>query len=157
MASSLPINGFLGSGATFAADINLVVQLAMGGALIVGLFLAKHKRYKAHGVCQTTVLLSNLWLIGFEMWPSFRQQVVAHLPKVVHNRYYTIATIHAVLGSAAELMGLYIVLVAGTNLVPRQLRFNDWKRWMRIELLLWSVALIAGLGTYYAWYIAPFR
>ena len=29
-ASPLPINEFLGTGATFAADINLVVQLAMG-------------------------------------------------------------------------------------------------------------------------------
>jgi len=48
-------------------------------------------------------------------------------------------------------MALYIILVAGTYLVPRQLRSKNWKRWMRIELLLWSVALVGGLGTYYAW------
>ena len=154
-ASPLPINGFIGTGATFAADINLVVPLAMG-ASDRGLTLAKHKRYKAHGACQTTVFLSNLWVIGFEMGPPFRQQVAAPRPKVLHSSYYAIATIHAALGSAAELMALYIVLVAATYLVPRQLRFNDWKRWMRIELLLWSVALVGGLGTYYAWYIAPF-
>jgi hypothetical protein len=28
-----PVNGFLGTGATFAADVNFIVQLAMGGAL----------------------------------------------------------------------------------------------------------------------------
>lgn len=156
-AFSLPIKGFLGTGATFAADVNLLLQVALGAALILGVILAKHKRYKAHGVCQTTVLLSNLWLIGFEMWPSFREQVAVRLPRVLHSRYYAIATIHAALGATAELMGLYIVLVAGTNLVPPQLRFKDWKRWMRIELALWSLALIGGLGTYYRWYIAPFR
>ena len=149
-ASPLPINGFIGTGATFAADINLVVQLAMG-ASDRALILAKHKRYKAHGACQTTVLLSNLWLIGFEMGPPFRQQVAAPRPKVLLSRYYAIATIDAVLGSAAELVALYVVLVAGTYLVPRELRFKDWKRWKRIELLLWSVALVGGLGTYYAW------
>lgn len=157
MAFSLPINGFLGTGATFAADVNLVAQLAMSVALILGVILARQKRYRAHAACQTTVLLLNLGMIGLEMWPSFRQQVAAHLPKGFHSRYYTIATIHAAFGTAAELLGLYIVLVAGTSLVPRSLCFKQWKRWMRIELALWSVALIGGVGTYFAWYIAPFR
>lgn len=156
-ATLLPVNGFLGTGATFAADVNLMVQLAIGGALMVGVFLAKQKLYRAHAACQTVVLLLNLWMIGFEMWPSFRQQVVPHLPKVFHNRYYTIATAHAILGAAAELLGLYILLVAGTSLVPRSLRFKGWKRWMRVALALWFIALIGGIGTYYAWYIAPFR
>ena len=151
----LPVNGFLGTGATFAADINFIAQLGIGGALIVGMILARQKRYRAHGTCQAMVLLLNLWMIALTMWPSFRQQVVPHLPKVLHRRYYTIATVHAALWVAAELLGLYIVLVAGTSLVPRSLRFKRWKRWMRIELALWFVALIGGIGTYYAWYIAP--
>ena len=32
--SSLPVKGFLGTGATFEADLNLVVQLVMGAALL---------------------------------------------------------------------------------------------------------------------------
>ena len=157
VAHLLPVNGFLGTGATFAADVNLIVQLAMGGALSIGVILAKQKRYRAHGACQTIVLLLNVWMIALTMWPSFREQAVPHLPKVLHSRYYTIATVHAALGVTAELLGLYIVLVAGTSLVPRSLCFKQWKRWMRIELALWFVALIGGIGTYYAWYIAPFR
>jgi len=157
VASLLPVNGFLGTGATFAADVNFIVQLAMGGALIVGVILAKQKRYRAHGTCQTIVLLLNVWMIALTMWPSFREQAMPHLPTVLHRRYYTIVTVHAALGVTAELLGLYIVLVAGTSLIPRSLRFKQWKRWMRIELALWLVALIGGIGTYYAWYIAPFR
>jgi hypothetical protein len=62
-----PIKGFLGTGATFGADLNLVVQLIMGVALLGGTVLAKQKRYTAQGVCQTTVLLLNLLMIGLVM------------------------------------------------------------------------------------------
>ena len=66
-----PIRGFLGTGATFEADLNLLVQVVMGVALIAGALLAKRKRYTAHGICQTTVLFLNLGMIGLVMWPSF--------------------------------------------------------------------------------------
>jgi len=62
-----PIKGFLGTDATFEADLNLVVQVVMGAALIGGSCLAKRKRYAAHGICQTSVLLLNLGMIGLVM------------------------------------------------------------------------------------------
>ena len=151
------MKGFLGTGAPFGADLNLVVQLIMGLALIAGALLAKQKRYTAHGICQTTVLLLNLLMIGLVMWPSFQQQVKPALSKVLHKWYYEAATIHALLGIAAELLGLYIVVVASTNVLPSWLRFRNWKRWMRTEFVLWLIVVISGVGTYYAWYIAPFR
>jgi len=153
---SFPTKGFLGTAATFNADVNLVVQLIMGGALIGGAVLAKRKKYKAHGICQTTVMLLNLLMIGLVMWPSFQQQVRPALPKVLHKWYYAAAALHALLGITAELLGLYIVIVAGTSVLPEWLRFKDWKRWMRTELVLWSVVLLTGVGTYCVWYIARF-
>jgi len=155
MPPFLQMKGFLGTGATFAADLNLVVQLAMGVALLVGGLLAKQKRYAAHGVCQTTVLLLNLLMIALVMWPSFHQQVGPVFPRVFHKRYFVVAAIHAALGMAAELLGLYIVMVAGTNILPQQLCFKRWKLWMRAELVLWWTVLFSGLSTYYVWYIAP--
>ena len=157
VATQLPVSGFLGTGATFAADVNFIVQLAMSGALIVGVILAKQKRYRAHGACQTTVLLLNLWMIALTMWPSFREQVVPRIPRALERPYYAIATVHMLLGSSAELLGIYVVLVAGTKLAPQSLRFTNWKRWMRIELALWMLALTWGIGTYYEWYVAPFH
>lgn len=157
MSSSIPIKGFLGTEAGFRADLNLVVQLAMGTALLAGVLLAKQKRYKAHGICQATVLLLNLLMIGLVMWPSFQQQVEPALSKVFHKWYYEVATIHAVLGITAEILGLYIVLVAGTNVLPEWLQFRQWKWWMRAELVLWEIVLVSGLGTYYAWYVRPLR
>jgi uncharacterized membrane protein YozB (DUF420 family) len=155
--SIFPMKGFLGTGATFAADLNLIVQLVMGVALIAGARLAKQKRYRAHGICQTMVLLLNLLMIGLVMWPSFQQQVKPALSKVLHKWYYEAAAIHAVLGITAELLGLYIVIVAGTNILPQCLRFKHWKRWMRTELALWMIVLLSGVGTYCAWYVALFR
>jgi uncharacterized membrane protein YozB (DUF420 family) len=154
---SLPVKGFLGTGAPFEADVNLLVQVMMGVALMAGAFLAKQQRYRAHGICQTMVLLLNLLMIGLVMWPSFQRQVSPRFPKVLHKPYYALPAVHAALGISAELLGLYIVLVAGTNVLPVWMRFNNWKRWMRAELVLWFVVVISGMGTYYAWYIAPFR
>jgi len=151
------MKGFLGTGATFAADLNLVVQFMMGVALAMGAVLARQRRYKAHGICQATVLLLNLLMIGLVMWPSFREQVKPALSKALHRWYYEAATIHAVLGITAELLGLYIVLVAGTNILPEGLKFKHWKLWMRTELVLWAIVLLSGVGTYCAWYVAPFR
>ncbi len=157
MLSSLPVKGFLGTGATFEADVNLVVQLVMGMALVAGVVLAKQQHYRAHGICQTTVMLLNLLMIGIVMWPSFRRQVNPMFPRVLHRSYYAAPTFHAALGITAELLGLYIVLVAGTNVLPAWLCFRKWKRWMRTEFVLWLIVVISGMWTYYAWYIAPFR
>ena len=160
MASGMVIisnTGFLGSGAPFSADLNLVVQVTMGGALIAGMWLAKKRCYKAHAVCQTGVLLLNLGMIGLVMWPSFQQQVRPASAKAFHKWYYQAAIIHAVLGTIAEVLGIYIVAVAGTKIIPRRLRFTNWKLWMRTELVLWMIVLMSGFGTYCAWYLAPFR
>lgn len=149
-----PSKGFLGTGATFAADLNLVVQCIMGAALLVGMLLAKQRRYKAHAVCQTSVLLLNLLMIGLVMWPSFQQQLGFGIRRAFHNRYYATATIHAALGTAVELLGLYIVVMAGTNLMPQWLRCKHWKALMRTELALWLIVLSSGVATYYTWYIS---
>src|SRR2546426_12300262 len=98
----------------------------MAAALVAGVVLARRKRYRAHGICQTTVLLLNLLMIGLVMWPSFRRQVNPRLLKLPHKAYYAAPMIHAALGITAELLGLYIVLLAGTKVLPGGLRFTNW-------------------------------
>lgn len=148
------MKGFFGTWANFAADLNLVIQLVMGLALLFGAFLARAKRYAAHGVCQATVLVLNLVMIALVMWPTFQTQVLVQLPTHMGKRHYAIATAHAILGAAAELLGIYILLVAGTDILPHAWRFERWKLWMRIELVLWWVVLLTGSWTYRNWYTA---
>jgi hypothetical protein len=64
--------------------------------------------------------------------------------------FYAVATIHSLVGGAAELLGLYIVMVVGTRILPHSLRFKDWKRWMRAELTLWSIVVLTVVRTYFA-------
>lgn len=154
MQFSFPVEGFLGTGAPFAADLNLVAQAVMGIALMAGAVFARRKRYRAHGICQTSVLLLNLVLIAMVMWPAMREQVLPAFPRPFRRWYFAAPTIHAGLGIVAELMGLYVAAVAGTKLVPERLRFSNWKRWMQFELALWWGALLSGMSTYYVWYVA---
>ena len=135
-----------------AADINVVVQGMMGVALLIGVWFARRKRYRAHAVTQTTVLLLNLVMIATVMWPSTAQQVLPAFPDVFDRWYFAAPAIHGVLGIVVEGLGIFIALVAGTKLVPGKLRFQNWKPWMRAELILWWVTLLSGVGTYFVWY-----
>ena len=146
------MNEFLRAGAGLKANFNLVSQLAMGAALIGGGLLARAKRYAAHGICQSAVLLLNLIMIAVVMWPSFYGQVLPVLPRHLADRYYGAATAHGILGAIAEMLGLYILLAAGTNILPSRLRISSLRLWMRIELVLWWVVIVTGVLTYYVWY-----
>jgi uncharacterized membrane protein YozB (DUF420 family) len=149
------LKGFLGTWAGFPADLNLVIQFTMGVSLIAGTLLARAKRYVAHGICQTTVVVLNLVMIAVVMEPSFGERVVPRLSTHLGKPYYAIATLHAALGAVAELLGLYILLVAGTKILPQSWRFTRWKLWMRIELILWWLVIFMGILTYYVWYAVP--
>jgi plastocyanin/uncharacterized membrane protein YozB (DUF420 family) len=149
------MNGLLGTGATRPADLNLLSQLAMAAVLTMGMFLARQKRFRAHAWTQSSILMLNLVAIGSVMVPSFRRQVLPHVSSGWHDAYYAVAAIHAALGTCVEVLGVYVLLVAGTNLLPGFLRFRDYKLWMRTTLALWWVVVILGLGVYYVWYVLP--
>ena len=93
------MNGFLGTGATLAADVNLTIQILMGIALLAGMILARHRCYRAHGVCQGSVTLLNLVMIAFIMFSSFELGVVPELKVKFSESYYFIPTLHASLGT----------------------------------------------------------
>ena len=143
--------GFLGTGAEYAADLNLVLQLGMAIMLAVGFALARGGFYRAHGVCQSAVVLLNFALIARIMLPSFRFAVLPGLPASIAKPYYGIATLHATVGTIAQLLGLYIVVRAATNWLPEGMRFQNYKLWMRTELALWWIVVVLGAGIYYIW------
>jgi uncharacterized membrane protein YozB (DUF420 family) len=152
----MPREGFLGTSAPLSADIALAIEIAMGLTLIIGMVLARRQRYRSHTWCQSTVVVLNLIVIALVMAPSFRSQVAPKIPARLAHSYYAVATAHATMGCIAELLGLYIILVAGTRIpLPKRLRFVRYKPWMRTELVIWWLALLLGVATYVRWYIAP--
>lgn len=146
---------FLGTGATFGADLNLVLHIAMGLVLIGGMILARTRHYTIHKYVQSSVILLNLPLIAFIMVPSFRDQVEPYVPGQMGTAFYWVASFHAVVGVTAQLLGLYIITAAGTKLLPERFRFQNYKLWMRSMLTLWWVVVLLGIGVYYVWYVAP--
>lgn len=155
LVPSLSLVLFLSGGdAPRGANLNLAAQLLMGAALLAGMFLARGKRYRAHALCQSAVVLLNLVPIASYMWPVFRRGVLPGIPASLGDPFYALPAAHAVLGGAAELLGIYVILRAGTDLLPAALRFRNYKLWMRSTLLLWWLVIGLGLTTYWVWYKA---
>ena len=140
--------GFLGTAAPRAADIVLLLEIGMGAGLLAGALLARARRYRLHAACQSAIVLLNLILIALTMFPTFHSRVLPKLPARIAKPYYALAVTHAGLGSVAEIGGLYILLAAGTNLLPAKFRITRYKLWMRSVLLLWWIVLLLGIATY---------
>lgn len=87
------------------------------------------------------------------MVPSLRLHLVPKIPAKLDKPYYALATAHAALGSVAEAAGLYILLAAGTRILPPRFRLKNYKVWMRSALALWWLTLVLGWMTYVRWYV----
>jgi len=148
--------GFLGTAAPFIADLILLLEIAMGVGLLAGAWLAHKKRFRQHAWCQSGVVLLNLAVITLVMLPSFHARALPKIPVRLGKAYYALATAHGIFGIIAEIAALYILMSAGTHLLPEKARIIRYKSWMRGTLALWWVALLLGITTYARWYAPHF-
>ena len=135
------------------ANAILLLEIVMGAGLLIGALLARKRRFRAHAWCQSAIVLANLAVIVLVMIPSFRAQVSPKIPLKLDKPYYALATVHAALGAITEIAGLYILLAAGTSVLPERFRMTKYRLWMRTVLVLWWVVLLLGLATYARWYV----
>ena len=135
------------------ADVILLLEIVMGAGLLIGALLARKRRFRAHAWCQSAIVLVNLAVIVLVMIPSFRAQVSPKIPLKLGRPYYALATAHAALGTITEVAGVYILLAAGTSVLPEKVRMTKYTFWMRTVLVLWWVVLLLGLATYTWWYV----
>ncbi|HLX08652.1 MAG TPA: DUF420 domain-containing protein [Thermoanaerobaculia bacterium] len=136
-----------------AANVNLILQVAMGVTLLVGMVLARRRWFTAHRVVQTAVVLLNVVLVALVMAPAFHaQHIFSGALRHPRQLYFTAALLHAVVGTVAFVLGLYVVASAGTPILPERLRLRRYKPWMRATLGIWLLALLLGIATYVVWY-----
>jgi uncharacterized membrane protein YozB (DUF420 family) len=135
------------------ASLVLLLEMAMGVGLVFGAVLARRRRFRGHAWCQSVIVLLNLGVIVLSMMPSFLVHVSPKIPLKLGKAYYAIATVHAALGSITEIAGVYVLLAAGTSVLPERFRMTNYKRWMRTVLALWWVVLLLGIATYVRWYV----
>lgn len=125
----------------------------MGVGLLIGAVLARWRHFRGHAWCQSVIVLLNLAVIVLTMIPSFRVHVFPSIPERIGKAYYALATAHAALGTITEIAGCYLLLAAGTSILPEKFRITRYKLWMRTVLAFWWAVLVLGLATYARWYL----
>ena len=127
--------------------IVLWIQVGVAGLLAVGAVFARARWYRAHGICQSAAYLVTLLATALWMAPVFVKFYAPNLARPARDDL--IVTAHAALGTITVLLATWVVLVAGTNVVPTRWRFANYRAWMRTLITLWWGATALGIWTYW--------
>lgn len=145
--------GFLGTSANFAADMTLVLSAVVALLFTIGVVLAVRGQYTAHRWVQTTAATINAILVLWLMVLPFRDFVAPpDNPGGLPLSAIATTRIHAAVGSAALIFGLFVVL-RGNGLMIKPLRFNNYKAFMRVAYVLYMTATLIGLFVYITWFV----
>jgi uncharacterized membrane protein YozB (DUF420 family) len=78
---------------------------------------------------------------------SFWIYILPGIPEKLGEGSYGITTVHASIGLAGLVLGVFVVL-RGNELVPKALRFRNYKRYMRTSYALYMLATVTGVIVY---------
>lgn len=143
--------GFLGTNASLLADISLVLGILVALTLTTGMILAVRKHYTVHRWVQTTAVTINVVQVLSIMVASFFKSAAPGIPQKLNETYYQAATIHALLGLFTLLFGTFVAL-RGNELVPRALKFENYKLFMRTAYTMYMLVTLLGIWVYVTWY-----
>ena len=144
--------GFFGTAGNFYADATLTAMLIIGLLFTIGAGLAHLHRYTAHRWVQTSAASLSAILVLWMMVLPFRDFVLPGIPEQVGERFYAVTILHALLGAVALPFGLFVVL-RGNELVPRRLKFTNYKPYMRLAYTLYILTILLGVWVYFAWFV----
>ncbi len=144
--------GFLGTHAPFQSDLSLLLILVSIVLFTIGWQLRIHGHPKAHCPIQAGAAVMNILAVAAVMIPSFIIHILPGIPAMLGTGDYAFTTVHAVIGAAASLLGVFVVLRA-YNLVPARLRFKNYKLFMRTSYLLYATAALLGVIEYLLVYV----
>jgi hypothetical protein len=143
--------GFLGTGASNTADINLIVQIVIVALLAAGWVIGRDKKkIRRHGQFMVAAVLVNAAEIALVMVPS----LILGLGAITSNPLgpgSLISVTHSMIGTVAWLLGAYLSWVWG--LKPATVECFKRKRLMKPVTYLWLLAAVLGVGFYIYYYI----
>ena len=143
--------GFLGTNANFAADMTLVLMLVVALMFTIGFYMARRKKYEVHRWIQTSAATLNAILVLWLMVLPFRDFVIRDQGGPRPEVFYYITIAHALIGAIAFPFGIFVTL-RGNRLVPKALRFTNYKLFMRTAYTLYMLATLAGVVVYFTWF-----
>jgi len=137
--------GLFNSRAFFLSDVNLLFQLAILAVLIISMLLKFRHKYPAHGAMMGTAVALHTISIFVIMVPSFVDitRVFGSLMILVDLAIIS----HAILGSAVEAIGVYLVISWTLRRWNTKFCFEN-KRLMAFTLVLWLIELVLGVLVY---------
>lgn len=149
--------GFLGTGATFGADLNLLLfLLLLVPLMLIGFRYARRKRFQSHKYVMTAVTLLNWVLIALIMVVSYNDNVRPGLPDHLKHAFFLDPTVHALVALTAQFLATFLVIrMWFEKRLPKRLLVQNFKPWMRLTLGLWLVSATLGVVTYDEWYLNP--
>jgi uncharacterized membrane protein YozB (DUF420 family) len=149
--------GFLGTEASFAADIALLfyVLLIVPG-MIGGYILARGRNYFYHELMMTGIVLINWFIIAYLMFYTYSTVIFPSVPSHPRDELlFRLATIHGITGLIAQIIGTLLVLQMWLGPLWT-FRLEPFRRWMRLTLVLWLITAVLGVTVYVATWGLPF-
>jgi uncharacterized membrane protein YozB (DUF420 family) len=142
--------GFLGTEASFQADLNLILQIVIVILLITGYMLARRKVLFNHGKIMLISVILNAVAILRVMGPSLLLGAGSIITAPLKPTSMIGVIIHPILGGTAELTGIY--LVYSWKLDKNVTICYKRKKYMKPTILLWLFAAITGILFYILFY-----
>jgi uncharacterized membrane protein YozB (DUF420 family) len=96
---------------------------------------------------QTASVTLNTLVVLISMVTSYIIHILPGIPAKLNQGDYAVTTMHGVVGAIALLWGLFIML-RGNKLVPKSLRFKNYKLFMRWAYALYMLATLGGVSVY---------
>jgi uncharacterized membrane protein YozB (DUF420 family) len=150
------VAGFLGTGASLASDLSLLAYvLLLVPAMLVGFYFARRQWFTPHHKVTMTAITIVNWLIIFYLMLTtyFRADgygIGPFIPQKLGELRYLLPTVHLVTGALAQIIAtILLIRMWGENILPRALRFEPIKPWMRLTLALWLITAALGVAIYF--------
>lgn len=147
MTDFLSTPGFLGTKATLRSDLTLVLIIISAILFNIGFILARRKHFELHRWVQTTSVILNTLVVLISMVTSYIIYILPGIPAKLNQGDYAVTTMHSMVGAIALLYGVFVAL-RGNKLVPKSIRFNNYKLFMRWAYALYMLATLGGVGIY---------
>jgi putative membrane protein len=145
--------GILGTRAPLHSDLSLILILLSAILFTIGWRLAVRKKFKPHRWIQTGAAILNTIVVLVVMIASFIIYILPGIPGKLFESTYGVTTVHAFIGVLGLLLGVFVVLRAN-GLVPKRLRFKNYKLFMRTSYVLYMLETLIGVIVYLAVYVA---
>ncbi len=143
--------GFLGTRASFIADVNLITQLVIIVLLVAGWrMMSDKKKARQHGQLMVLAVIMNGLTIAGVMVPS----LIINFGAITINPTGVgplDTMFHSIIGTIAWLYGAYLSFVWG--LKPATVECFKRKRAMKPVFYVWLAAAVLGVLFYINYYI----